>query len=127
MNIRHLIAASLILMPFAVEAQVVINIDAAKRGPMISPTHYGIFYEDINHAADGGLYAELIRNRSFEDDTNPCNWFGVGNANISLVQDNLLNDVQHNALNVVLSGSGDGVRNEGFWGINAVKGREYKI
>ena len=49
------------------EAQVNINIDALQRGPEISPTHYGIFYEDINHAADGGIYAELIRNRSFQD------------------------------------------------------------
>ena len=48
-------------------AQVTIDIDANQRGPKISPTHYGIFFEDINHAADGGLYAELIRNRSFED------------------------------------------------------------
>ncbi|MDE5969159.1 MAG: arabinosidase, partial [Muribaculaceae bacterium] len=92
----------------------------------MSPTHYGIFYEDINHAADGGLYAELIRNRSFEDDSTPINWFGVGDAKISLVQDALLNDVQHNALNVTVSSPGDGVRNEGFWGMNAVKGRTYR-
>ena len=49
------------------QAQINVNIDAQQRGPEISPTHYGIFYEDINHAADGGIYAELIRNRSFED------------------------------------------------------------
>ena len=52
-------------MATTASAQVVIDVDAAKRGPKISPTHYGIFFEDINHAADGGLYAELIRNRSF--------------------------------------------------------------
>ena len=51
----------------AATAQVTIDIDAYQRGPRISPTHYGIFFEDINHAADGGIYAELIRNRSFED------------------------------------------------------------
>ncbi|MDE5839605.1 MAG: carbohydrate binding domain-containing protein, partial [Muribaculaceae bacterium] len=98
-----------------------------QRGPLISHTHYGIFYEDINHAADGGLYAELIRNRSFEDDETPCNWFGVGDAKISLVKENLLNDVQHNALNVILVRPGDGVRNEGFWGMNAVKDRKYRL
>ena len=39
----------------------------------ISPTLYGLFFEDINHAADGGLYAELLQNRSFENEdlTNP--------------------------------------------------------
>ena len=56
-----------VLAAMATHAQVVIDIDANQRGPKISPTHYGIFFEDINHAADGGLYAELIRNRSFED------------------------------------------------------------
>ena len=48
----------------AAQAQVTIDIDAQQRGPKVSPMLYGIFYEDINHAADGGIYAELIRNRS---------------------------------------------------------------
>ena len=39
----------------------------------------------------------------------------------------MLNDVQHNALNVAVSRGGDGVRNEGFWGMNAVEGRKYKL
>ncbi|MDE6549619.1 MAG: carbohydrate binding domain-containing protein [Muribaculaceae bacterium] len=127
MKIRQILAFSLFTLAQTMAAQVVINIDANQRGPMISPVHYGIFYEDINHAADGGLYAELIRNRSFEDDTTPCNWFSVGDAQIALVQDDLLNEVQHNALDVTLVKPGDGVRNEGFWGINAVKGREYRL
>lgn len=71
MKMKQLLAAALLAVTHAMNAQVVINIDAAQRGPMVSPTHYGIFYEDINHAADGGLYAELIRNRSFEDDAMP--------------------------------------------------------
>lgn len=127
MKIREYLSLALLAMTQALNAQVVINIDANQRGPLVSPTHYGIFYEDINHAADGGLYAELIRNRSFEDDNTPCNWFGVGDAKIALVQDGLLNDVQHNALNVTLNRSGDGVRNEGFWGMNTVRGRKYQL
>lgn len=43
------------------------------------------------------------------------------------MSDGLLNDVQHNALNISIVSEGDGVRNEGFWGINAVKGREYRL
>ena len=61
----------LCLLAFAamsVKAQVNIKVDVAQRGIEISPTLYGIFYEDINYASDGGLYAELIRNRSFEYD-----------------------------------------------------------
>src|SRR5215469_16103487 len=44
-----------------------INIDAAKPGPRLNPRMYGIFLENLNHAVDGGLYAELIQNRGFED------------------------------------------------------------
>jgi len=147
MKMKTIVAGAFLAMASALNAQVVINVDAHQRGPKISPTHYGIFYEDINHAADGGLYAELIRNRSFEDDTmfggrnrrgqngqagTPAqtrisNWFGVGAATLSLTQDQLLNDVQHNALNVVTTKAGDGVRNEGFWGMNAVKGTKYRL
>lgn len=45
----------------------VISVDLAKPGPAINPQLYGIFLEEINHGVDGGLYAELIRNRAFED------------------------------------------------------------
>ena len=44
-----------------------IDIDAAKKGPPLNPRMYGIFLENLNHAVDGGLYAELIQNRGFED------------------------------------------------------------
>src|SRR5882672_3335860 len=44
-----------------------INIDQGKPGPDINPRMYGIFLEEINFGVDGGLYAELIRNRGFED------------------------------------------------------------
>ena len=44
-----------------------ITIDLARPGPAINPRLYGIFLEEINHGVDGGLYAELIRNRGFED------------------------------------------------------------
>ena len=145
---KTFIAAALLLAACnpADEHQVVINVDATQKGPEVSPMLYGIFYEDINHAADGGLYAELIRNRSFEDDnaipgaekradkggsaqekTRPGNWFAVGGAELRLVRQNLLNDVQHNALGVTTSKAGDGVRNEGFWGMNVVEGTAYRL
>src|SRR5579864_6151057 len=48
-------------------ATATIDIDATKPGPRLNPRMYGIFLEEINHGVDGGLYAELIRNRGFED------------------------------------------------------------
>ncbi|MBQ7528137.1 MAG: arabinosidase [Bacteroidaceae bacterium] len=139
----------LCLLAFAamsVKAQVNIKVDVAQRGIEISPTLYGIFYEDINYASDGGLYAELIRNRSFEYDAIarnsrnrpsdatsklggdhvPAFWRADG-ANLSLVQDGLLNEKQGHALKVETTKANGGISNEGYWGINAVAGTQYKL
>lgn len=109
-------------------AQVTLNLDAGQRGPEIGNRHYGIFFEEINHAGDGGLYAELVQNRSFEDNgTNPDKWWAIGKAEIQLITEDLLNDKQEHALEVVFKENGDGVRNEGFWGINVVSGETYQL
>ena len=125
-------------------AQVNISVDATQRGPKISATHYGIFYEDINHAADGGIYAELIRNRSFEDGEaygKPATmeaWTVHAEApsqmTARLVQPSkkvaLLNAAQGNALELTVdatAGRPARLQNEGFWGINAVQGRTYRL
>ena len=44
-----------------------ITVDVTSKGTPVPPNLYGIFYEEINHAGDGGLYAELVANRGFED------------------------------------------------------------
>ena len=126
-----------------VNAQISVDIDANERGPKISPTHYGIFFEDINHAADGGIYAELIRNRSFEDSEEygkPATmeaWTTMasdgGKIAARLIQPSkkvkLLNQAQQNALELTIDGSKAPacLINEGFWGINTVQGRTYKL
>ncbi len=48
------------------EPDYTITVDPAATGAAIDDSMYGVFFEDINFAADGGLYAELVRNRSFE-------------------------------------------------------------
>ena len=107
-----LLMAGCLLFPATIQAQVTIDIDAQQRGPKVSPMLYGIFYEDINHAADGGIYAELIRNRSFEDGPHygaPADMQGWSTLAVApsqltarLIQPSkktpLLNHVQHNAL-----------------------------
>lgn len=62
-----LVGLALGLPTDSVAESVVIDINAARPGPAINPNLYGIFLEEINHGVDGGLYAELIRNRGFED------------------------------------------------------------
>lgn len=123
------------LFPLTMSAQINLTVDMQKKGVCIDPLHYGIFFEDINHAADGGLYAELIRNRSFEDnDSLPSYWkleAKNSSATMKLTDHDLLNKVQKKSLCInVLSVSKKGVvsvSNSGFWGINSVKGRKYKV
>jgi alpha-N-arabinofuranosidase len=55
----------------AIAQQARIEVDAGKPGHAIAKSMYGIFFEPLNHAADGGLYAELLRNRSFEESLPP--------------------------------------------------------
>ncbi|MBP7049435.1 MAG: hypothetical protein KBE65_00305 [Phycisphaerae bacterium] len=63
---------TLLLLAGSLQASTAtITIDAADKGPAINPRMYGIFLEEINHGVDGGLYAELIRNRGFEDSRPP--------------------------------------------------------
>src|SRR5471030_4855 len=50
----------------AAEVSIRIEIEAGEPGHAVSPLLHGIFFEDINYGADGGLYAELVQNRSFE-------------------------------------------------------------
>src|SRR5689334_18076409 len=49
-------------------------VDVAHHGALVSPQLYGAFFEEINHAGDGGIYAELVRNRAFKDAATPDHW-----------------------------------------------------
>lgn len=118
---RHffLALAAMILSATSTMAQPVVNVDCTHPGAAVSPRLYGIFFEEINHAGDGGLYAELVQNRSFEDDgLRPVHWTTVGDAQALLVTDGMLNNRQAHALRLQLNGPAQGVRNEGYWGMN---------
>ena len=135
MKRNNILLSALLASALAANAQVKINVDVANPGVKVSPNLYGIFFEDINHAADGGLYAELISNRSFEDSDNAIpTWRtkAADGATIStqLVSKTLLNNAQGKALQVSVAAHQNATAsliNEGFWGINAVQGRTYKL
>lgn len=58
--------------------ELVINLQA--KGAEVAPSMYGIFFEEINHAGDGGLYAELVKNRSFEELEMPEGYHAEGDV-----------------------------------------------
>ena len=92
-----------------------IRIDAANPGAKISPLLYGIFFEEINRAGEGGIYAEMIQNRSFEDNTSyPIAWFSE-KATISLDRTTTIHANNPTSLKVVAQAGGR-VMNRGFVG-----------
>lgn len=102
-------------------------VQANKVGAEIQPTMYGLFFEDINFGADGGLYAELVKNRSFEFPQNFMGWNIFGN--VKLMDDGPFKNNPHY---VRLGNSGHrekhtGVENEGFFGIGIKQGEKYRF
>ena len=103
------------------------DINLKKTGAPIQSTMYGIFFEDINYAADGGLYAELVKNRSFEFPNALQGWKIFGNVQV-------MNDgpFERNPHYVRLTDPGHahkhtGLDNEGFFGIGIEKGKRYNF
>ncbi|MGW2830860.1 LamG-like jellyroll fold domain-containing protein [Streptomyces sp. NPDC001286] len=100
-----------------------LSVDVGNPAHAVSPILPGLMFEDINHSGEGGIYAELVQNRSMmADDTAPLHWSAVGGTTVSLDTDTPLNAALDRSLKVVLpSGTGAGnragVANDGFWGI----------
>lgn len=127
MKTKTLLLSTFLAVGLSAQAQVLVNVDTNPT-KTVSPDLYGIFFEDINNAADGGLYAELIRNRSFEDDSKAIPTWTVNGASYQLITKGLLNKAQGHALELTFNGSKlQTLTNDGFWGINAVQGRPYKL
>lgn len=57
--------------PAKIKTDYELSIDYTQKGAEVGPKMYGIFFEEINHSGDGALYAELIRNRNFEEHVIP--------------------------------------------------------
>ncbi len=98
-----------------------------KPGAEIQPTMYGLFFEDINYAADGGLYAELVKNRSFEFPDRFMGWKPFGRISVR-------NDgpFEKNPHYVRLEYAGHphkhtGLDNEGYFGIGVKQDEEYRF
>jgi alpha-N-arabinofuranosidase len=98
-----------------------LTLDLAKPGVKLSPVFYGLMTEEINHAYDGGLYAELIQNRIFKDNAQtPVGWSLVGGAesSIALDQTQPINEALTVCLKLQAAGGKPaGIANEGFWGV----------
>ncbi|MCP9236213.1 alpha-L-arabinofuranosidase C-terminal domain-containing protein [Lewinella sp. JB7] len=112
-----------------------LNLDAGTSVATIQPTMYGLFFEDINFAADGGLYAELVKNRSFEFTLPKTGWLEPGTDKFSLNESSGKSDVikigedqaNSNYLRVTVMGPDYVLINEGFRGIGVKEGDRYDL
>lgn len=120
-----IIAASSLLGAYA--QPHTFDVNTKKVGAAVQPTMYGIFFEDINYAADGGLYGELLKNRSFEFPDALMGWKAFGKFEVK--NDGPFERCPHY---VVLNYSGHndtatGLQNEGYFGIGIEKDEEYRF
>ena len=115
---------------FCLSAHAQVNkltVQADKVGAPIQSTMYGIFFEDINFAADGGLYGELVKNRSFEFPQTLQGWKAFGQWDVRTD-----GPFERNPHYVRLKSSGHpqkhtGLENEGFFGIGVKAGEAYRF
>lgn len=129
-----------ITAPTIQAANATVTVQAGQPGKKISPDLMGIFFEDINYSADGGLYAELSQNRSFEYSSadrrewNPLTAWelvqrGGGKGQVTVETANALNtnNPHYAVLTVEQGGSGVGLMNSGFDGIALKAGERYNF
>ena len=116
-----------------------LEIDLGHPGHAIPASFYGLMTEEINYSYDGGLFAELIRNRTFQDPSPgltgrdpkppigavPAHWSVIGSAQAGTNQINPVNAALPINLRLTLSGGTGGIANNGYWGIPVKPATKY--
>jgi alpha-L-arabinofuranosidase len=137
--LRVMVAALVVGVPGlprapAADAQpgaLAIKVEAGKPGPRIHPAMWGIFFEDINFGADGGLYAELVKNRSFEFPDGSMGWSKAPapaeGATLELRDQDPFSPSSPHYLRIVSTAPSAGASNEGFRGMGLRGGESYRF
>lgn len=128
MNLKStFITTALLLGASLTSGSQVLTVRTDKPGAEVQPTMYGLFFEDINYAADGGLYAEMVKNRSFEFPQSLMGWESFGNVT---VRDDGPFERNPHYVRLTPAGHGHkstGLSNEGFFGVAFRKGETYRF
>ena len=134
-SMKTITAFLIITVALSVAANPNFTVDATHSTGSVSPKFFGLMTEEINHAYDGGLYAELIQNRAFLDDaTSPVHWSVVNDADsaatIALDPANAFNDKLTMSLRLAVTQAAKphpaGVANSGYWGIPMTPRTRYR-
>jgi alpha-L-arabinofuranosidase len=124
------LSAALSISAFA--SAVTIEVQADRPGANINPAMWGIFFEDINFGADGGLYAELVKNWSFEFPDPMTGWSKLSpnfaRGQLSIREDHPFNTANPHYLRIESEAQAPfGVANEGFRGMGVRQGDAYSL
>ena len=109
------ILASFAFLLSAKPITITVNVDKPMHA--VSKDLFGIFFEEINCSGDGGIYPELVRNRSFDDSDKPEHWE---------ISTGIHGEVAGGKLIVNATQDGE-ITNKGYWGMNLVKGQKYSL
>jgi alpha-N-arabinofuranosidase len=132
---QYIVLAALAMqsMQFSYAQQKSLVVDINKPTAKINPNMWGVFFEDINMGADGGIYAELIKNRSFEFFRPMMGWKNLGpvkEGNYLILNRQLNNEANPRYLRVAKNSSNTnpiGLRNEGFRGMGVKQNNTYEF
>ena len=123
--------------PIAAGQAVTVRVDVAHPGAAISPQMFGVFFEDINFAADGGLYPEFVKNRSFEFDEPLTGWHEImaidakglhaSQGELDVRTKDPLNASNPHYVRARVYEPGYGFYNTGFRGMGIESGAEYRF
>ncbi|MNX53239.1 Extracellular exo-alpha-L-arabinofuranosidase precursor [compost metagenome] len=134
--ITKITLCGLLLNGLYANAQTNLEVDIANTITKIQPTMYGVFFEDINFAADGGLYAEMIKNRSFEFEAPLMGWEQPNSDKHSFNKQSgiattikvLENKTNPNFCRILINDDkGFSIINEGFRGMGIKKDAKYNL
>ena len=111
---------------------VTLTVQTGQPGAKINPAMWGIFFEDINFGADGGLYAELVKNRSFEFPDPMMGWIKISpslaHGELTIRDDNPFDANNAHYVRIASEGTAPfGISNEGFRGMGVRKGETYSF
>ncbi|MBV8629442.1 MAG: carbohydrate binding domain-containing protein [Silvibacterium sp.] len=133
--LKPALACTLLLVAAAQSQTATLHIDTSKPVSKVSPELYGLMTEEINYSYDGGLYAELIRNRTMRADwSGVLHWYVVehGNSQASISPDKTTSPSAALPYSVKLTvtqadpSNPAGLENEGYWGIPVTPNTEYR-
>ncbi len=116
------------------QAPATLTVQVNKPGAAVNKNMYGLFFEDINFAADGGLYPELVKNKSFEINPGLIGWkalqsgFNLDTYAVRNEQGISQNNAHYLRLATRAGGTGEaGIENEGFRGMGVKAGEDYNL